>query len=389
MGIREILEEWTAFRLECVRRRIHFELKRKQDKLHLLKGLEKILLDIDQAIRIVRETEEEREVVPNLMIGFGIDEAQAEFVAEIRLRQLNREYILKRTDEIADLEKSIAEMQETLKSRSKLLGVIVAELKSVAKKYGQPRRSEIVYAAEEEEEEPLEETPDYPVNLFFTREGYFKKITPQSWRMSSEHKLKEGDAVIETFEATNRAHLLFFSDRGQVYKAQASDFEDTKASVLGDYIPAKLGFDEGESAVYLAVTADYSGYVVFGFENGKVAKVDLASYQTKTRRRKLTGAYSTKSPLVGIWAAPEDGVLLLAASNGRMLLLDTARISAKTVRDTIGVQVMNVKGKHTLASLVPYQEGRLQNPHRYTPRTIPSAGYQPQQEDIMEQTTLG
>ena len=248
------------------------------------------------------------------MIGFGIDEAQAEFVAEIRLRQLNREYILKRTDEIADLEKSIAEMQETLKSRSRLLGVIVSELKSVAKKYGQPRRSEIVYAAGEEEEESLEEIPDYPVNLFFTREGYFKKITPQSWRMSSEHKLKEGDAVIETFETTNRAHLLFFSDRGQVYKAQASDFEDTKASVLGDYIPAKLGFDEGESAVYLAVTADYGGYVVFGFENGKVAKVDLASYQTKTRRRKLTGAYSTKSPLAGIWAAPGDGILLLTAS---------------------------------------------------------------------------
>ncbi len=388
MGIRELLGEWTAFRLECVRRRIHFEMTRKEEKLHLLKGLSRILLDIDKAIRIVRETEEEREVVPNLMIGFGIDELQAEFVAEIRLRQLNREYILKRTEEIAELEAGIAEMKETLASRSRLLGVIVSELKTVAKKYGQPRKSEILYQFEEEEEPVEQEAPDYPVHLFFTREGYFKKITPQSWRMSGEHKLKEGDEVVETFETTNRAQLLFFSDRGQVYKAQASDFEDTKASVLGDFIPAKLGFDEGENAVYLAVTTDYSGYLFFGFENGKIAKVELSSYQTKTRRRKLTGAYSMRDPLVGIFCAPGDCTLLLTATNGRMLLLDTARIAAKTVRDTIGVQVLAVKGKHHMASMIPYREGRLANPHRYTPRSLPAAGYQPQQEDLMEQITL-
>jgi len=388
MGVREILEEWTAFRVEAVRRRIYFELKKKKEKLHLLLGLSKILLDIDKAIKIVRETEEEREVVPNLMIGFGIDEIQAEFVAEIKLRHLNREYILKRTDEIDDLKKSIEEMENTLKSRSRLLSVIVGELKEVSKRYSQPRKSEIIFDDTVDEPEEPQQTADYPVKLFFTREGYFKKITPQSWRMSNEHKLKAGDEIMQAVDTTNRAQLLFFTDKGQVYKSAAADFEDTKASVLGDFIAAKLGFDEGENSIYMAVTSDYKGYVFFGFENGKIAKVELSSFETKTKRKKLTGAYSTKVPLVGIVAAESDVTLLLKATNGKVLLLDTARIASKAVRDTIGVQVLTVKGKHTMESLKMYSEGILSNPHRFYSRTIPAAGSALKEEDLMEQTTL-
>ncbi|MEG1774126.1 MAG: DNA gyrase subunit A, partial [Oscillospiraceae bacterium] len=300
LGVRELLREWTAFRLECVRRRIYFELNKKKEKLHLLLGLSKILLDIDKAIHVVRETEEEKEVVPNLMIEFGIDEIQADYVAEIKLRQLNREYILKRLEEVDSLKKEIRAMEETLGNREKIQAVMIAELEAVSKKYGQPRKSEIVLPDEDGEEEPDVGIPDYPVTYFFTREGYFKKITPQSWRMSSEHKLKESDAVLQMVEATNRAHLLFFTDKGQVYKALGSDFDDTKASVLGDFIPAKLSFDEGESAVYMAVTTDYEGFMAFAFENGKLAKVEMKAYETKTRRKKLTGAYSVKVPLAGM-----------------------------------------------------------------------------------------
>ncbi len=388
MGVREILEEWTAFRVEAVRRRIFFELKKKKEKLHLLTGLSKILLDIDKAIKIVRETEEEREVVPNLMIGFGIDEIQAEYVAEIKLRHLNREYILKRTEEIDSLKESIAEMESTLKSRSRLLSVIVNELKEVSKKYAQPRKSEIIIDDTIDEPEEPQQAADYAVKLFFTREGYFKKITPQSWRMSNEHKLKEGDEIVQSVEATNRAQLLFFTDKGQVYKSAAADFDDTKASVLGDFVAAKLGFDDGENAIYMTVTNDYKGYVFFGFENGKIAKVELSSYETKTKRKKLTGAYSTKIPLAGVVSAESDITLLLKATNGRILLLDTARIAAKSVRDTIGVQVLTVKGKHTMESVRLYTEGMLANPHRFYSRSIPAAGSALKEEDVMEQTTL-
>jgi len=389
MGVREILNEWSAFRVECVKRRIYFDLSKKKDKLHLLKGLSQILLDIDKAIKIVRKTEEDREVVPNLMIGFGIDKGQAEYVAEIKLRQLNREYILNRIEEIEDLEKDIAEMESILKSRTKLINVIIDELKAVSKKYAKERKSEILYTFEEAETETLEEVPDYPVLLFFTREGYFKKITPQSWRMSSEHKLKEGDEVTQTVETTNRAQLLFFSDKGQVYKSSAGEFEDTKASVLGDFIAKKLGMDDGENAVYMAVTGDYKGYMVFAFENGKLAKVDLASYETKTRRKKLTGAYSVKSALVGTVCIPEDRRLWLEASNGRKMILDSARIASKAARDTQGVQVFTLKGAHRLASMSLYREGMTGNEHRYMPRTIPSTGTMPKEDDVMEQTTLG
>ena len=390
LGVREILEEWTAFRTECVRRRVYFDLTKAKDKLHLLKGLSKILLDIDKAIQIIRATEEEGEVIPNLMIGFGIDEIQAEYVAEIRLRHLNREYILKRTEEISRLEEDIEEMESILKSATKVKNIIIGELTEVAKRFGQPRRSELLYASEIEDaaSEDEEEIPDYPCTFFFTKEGYFKKITPQSLRMSSTQKLKEGDAIVQTVEAGNRCDLLFFSDRGTVYKAKASDFADTKASVLGDYVAGKLGFDEGESAVSMVVTTDYSGYMLFFFENGKAAKVELAAYATKTNRRKLVGAYSDKSPLVAVYSIPEDTEFMLTSTSGRMLLVHTGAISAKSTRSTIGVQVITLKGKHTLAKAVPFTEDMAVKPNRYRTKTLPAAGALPAAEDLGEQLTL-
>ena len=390
LGVRRILEEWIAFRTECVRRRVYFDLQKAKDKLHLLRGLEKILLDIDKAIRIVRETDEEAEVVPNLMIGFGIDEIQAEYVAEIKLRHLNREYILKRTEEIDKLRQAIEEMEAVLGSAAKVRAIIVSELREISKKYGQPRKTRLLYAADIEEAaaDVEEEIPDYPCTLFFTAEGYFKKITPASLRMSGEHKLKEGDVITQTVETTNNRDLLFFTDKGTVYKAKAADFSDTKASVLGDYVAAKLGFDEGESARYMAVTGDYSGYMLFFFENGKVAKVELSSYATKTNRRKLVGAYSDKSPVVAIVQAPEDGEFMLTATSGRMLLVHTGAIAAKATRNTIGVQVMTLKGRHLLQKVEPFTEGMVTKSNRYRTKTIPAAGALPLAEDIGEQLTL-
>ncbi len=390
LGVREILEEWTAFRTECVRRRIYFDLSKAKDKLHLLKGLAKILLDIDKAIQIIRATEEEGEVVPNLMIGFGIDEVQAEYVAEIRLRHLNREYILKRTEETGKLEEDINEMESILKSAAKVKGIIIGELTEVSKKFGQPRRSELLYAADVEEafSDAEEEAPDYACTFFFTRDGYFKKITPQSLRMSSVHKLKEGDEITQTVEASNRCDLLFFTDKATVYKAKASDFSDTKASVLGDYIAGKLGFEEGESAVAMVATSDYAGYLLFFFENGKAAKVELTAYATKTNRRKLVGAYSDKSSLVALYAIPEDTEFMLTASSGRMLLVHTGAIAAKSTRSTIGVQVMTLKGKHKLAKVSPFTEDMAVKPNRYRTKTLPAAGALPAAEDLGEQLTL-
>ena len=390
LGVREILEEWTAFRTECVRRRIYFDLSKAKDKLHLLKGLAKILLDIDKAIQIIRATEEEGEVVPNLMIGFGIDEVQAEYVAEIRLRHLNREYILKRTEETGKLEEDINEMESILKSAAKVKGIIIGELTEVSKKFGQPRRSELLYAADVEEafSDAEEEVPDYACTFFFTRDGYFKKITPQSLRMSSVHKLKEGDEITQTVEASNRCDLLFFTDKATVYKAKASDFSDTKASVLGDYVAGKLGFEEGESAVAMVATSDYAGYLLFFFENGKAAKVELTAYATKTNRRKLVGAYSDKSSLVALYAIPEDTEFMLTASSGRMLLVHTGAIAAKSTRSTIGVQVMTLKGKHKLAKVSPFTEDMAVKPNRYRTKTLPAAGALPAAEDLGEQLTL-
>ena len=385
LGVKALLEEWIAFRIECVRRRTYFDRNKKADKLHLLRGLEKILLDIDKAVKIVRETDEESEVVPNLMIGFGIDEIQAEYVAEIKLRHLNREYILKRTKDLEDLEKEIAELDEILKSKARIKTIIVKELKSIAEKYGQPRKSIIIYDDVARYEEETVEIPDYPVNLFFTKEGYFKKITPQSLRMSGEQKLKDGDEIIQELEFTNNCDLLFFTDKCQVYKAKADDFAQTKASVLGDYVAAKLGFDEGENAVKMVVTKDYKGMLLFAFENGKAAKVPLESYATKTNRKKLTGAYSDKSPLVGLLYMPEDEEVLFKASSGNMLLVHTGALALKTTRSTQGVAVLKPKKAHRLFSIERYKDGTFTNPKRYRTGSLPARGALPVNDDSKDE----
>ena len=389
MGVREILNEWIAFRIECIRRRTYFDLKKKQDKLHLLKGLKTILLDIDKAVKIVRETEEESEVVPNLMIGFGIDEIQAEYVAEIKLRHLNKEYILKRIEDIENLEKEIADLQAILDSKQRVKTIIVKELKNVADKYGKPRKSILLHNVAESEESFAEEVPDYPVNLFFSKEGYFKKITPQSLRMSGEQKLKDGDVMIQHFESTNSAELLFFTNQCQVYKAKASDFADTKASVLGEYISAKLQMDENEVPVKMIVTKDYKGILVFGFENGKIAKVPLEAYYTKTNRKKLVNAYSDKSPLTDVIFIEEDREIMLKSSGGRVLLVHTGAINLKTSKNTQGVAVMRMKKGQYLESLEVYPEDLFSKPTRYRTKTFPALGAFLTEEDSgNEQLTI-
>lgn len=385
LGVKALLEEWIAFRIECVRRRTYFDRNKKADKLHLLKGLEKILLDIDKAIKIIRETDEEVEVVPNLMIGFGIDKIQAEYVAEIKLRHLNREYILKRTKDIEELEKEIAELDEILKSKARIKTIIVKELKAIAEKYGQPRKSIIIYEDNAKYEEEVEEIPDYPVTFFFTKEGYFKKITPQSLRMSGAHKLKDGDEIVQEIELSNNCDLLFFTDKCQVYKAKASDFADTKASVLGDYVAAKLSMDEGENAVFMVATKDYKGILLFAFENGKAAKVPLEAYATKTNRKKLTGAYSDKSPLSGMLFLEDDREVLFKASSGRMLLVHTGALSLKTTRSTQGVAVMKLKKGHRLFEISEYKEGTFAKPQRYRTRSMPALGALPSNEDTSDE----
>lgn len=388
MGVQEILTEWCAFRRECVKRRVYFDLTKKKDKLHLLLGLKKILLDIDKAVKIVRETEEENEVIPNLMIGFGIDETQAEYVAEIKLRNLNKEHILRRVAETDALEKEIEELEGILGSDKKIGGLIIEELRQVIKKYGQPRRSPVLYSVEEYSLEEESEAEDYPVNLFFTKEGYFKKITPQSLRMSGEQKLKDGDEVTLQVESTNLAHLLFFTDRHQVYKSRASEFDDTKASVLGEYIPVRLGMEEDEKAIFMAVTTDYKGYLLFFFENGKVAKVDLAAFETKTNRKKLTGAYSDKSPLVQLFCENGPKEFLLRSSADRALLLNSEVIATKSTRSTQGVAVLTLKKKAVLSSVQEFSEGMLENAHRYRTKTLPSTGSLLKEEDLYDQLQL-
>jgi DNA gyrase subunit A len=353
-----------------------------------LKGLQKILLDIDKAIKIVRETSEEKDVVPNLMIGFGIDETQAEYVAEIKLRHLNREYILKRLEDVEALEKEIAELEDILKNRRKVMNIIIKELEEVVKKYGQERKTKIISAEENKIEIEEEKVPDYPVTLFFTKDGYFKKITPQSLRMSGEHKLKEGDEIVTTIETTNASELLFFTDKCQVYKSRANDFEDTKTSVLGDYVPAKLDFDEGEKPVAMIVTTDYTGFMMFFFTNGRVSKVPLSAYATKTNRKKLISAYTDKFELCQIMQVKEDCELLLKSTGGRMLLLHTGALQAKTTKDNGGVAVMTQKKGQRLFEVVPYVEGMFQKPHRYRTRTLPAAGSLPSSEEQGEQLKL-
>ncbi len=387
MGVAEILTEWIAFRTECVSRRVYFDLNKAKSKLHLLLGLKKILLDIDKAIKIVRETEEEAEVVPNLMIGFGIDEIQAEYVAEIKLRHLNREYILKRLADVDDLKKSIEDMEDILNSKSRVKKIIINELEKVSQKYGKDRRSEIVYDCDVEEEF-VEEIPDYEVNLFFTRDGYFKKITPLSLRMGGEHKFKEGDKMSSAVNSTNTAELLFFTDKCQVYKAKACDFDDTKASALGDFIPSKLEFEKDEKPLYMAVTSDYKGYMLFFFENGKVAKVDMEGFQNVKNRKKIIKDYNKKAPIASVMYIPEDTELVITSTAGRHLLINTAAISPKTTKDTAGVNVLTVKKYHKLQSVRPYKEGEFAKPHRYRTKTLPAAGAMLSAEDTGEQLQL-
>jgi len=381
LGVRELLEEWIAFRVECVRRRTSFDLNKKISKLHLLKGLEKILLDIDKAVKIVRETAEEDEVVPNLMIGFGIDEVQAEYVAEIKLRHLNREYILNRTKEINDLEKDISSLEAILSSKIKVKNIIVSELKEIIKKHGKDRITSLIDPEEIKDEKIEAEIPDYNVFLYFTKEGYFKKITPQSLRMSGEQKLKEGDSLFQSYESTNTADLLFFTNKCQVYKAKAYDFPDTKASVLGEYVAAKLGMEENEVPVYMVVTKDYEGFVMFGFENGKVAKVSLRSYETKNNRKKLANAYSDKLPLADILFITEDCDIVITSTSGRMLLLHSGAIPLKSTRNTQGVAAMRLKKGYVLMKLEKYVEGRFVNPKRYRSKTLPTLGSLPSGEE--------
>ena len=382
MGVGEILDEWAAWRTDCIKRRLFFQIGKKEEKLHLLKGLERILLDIDKAIRVIRETEMDSEVVPNLMIEFGIDEVQANFVAEIKLRNINKEYILKQTKAISQLEQEIADMRATLESARKLKNVIIKELQAVSDKFGQPRKTEIIYdAAEAAPEDEGEEIPDYPVTVFVSKEGYLKKITAQSLRMSGEQKFKEGDSLSFTKETTNRAEFLVFTDKFQCYKSRLSDFDDGKASLLGDYLPQKLGFETGENLVSLLFCGDYKGFALFFFENGKAAKVPLSAYETKTNRKKLTGAYSDKSPLVTAMALEEDAQIALYSSDGRTSIFSTAQLLPKTTRNTIGVAVMTLRKKAVLQNAVLLENSGIVNPGRYRAKTIPSAGMLLKEED--------
>lgn len=384
MGIAEILDEWTAWRYECVRRRIYYDLEQKRNKLHLLKGLSKILLDIDRAIKIIRETEEEDEVIPNLMIGFQIDKEQAEYIAEIKLRNINKQYILRRVAETESLQEEIASLEDVLRSRDKVMDIIISELEAVSKKYGAPRRTGIVYDYDLSPPQAEEEIDDYPVNVFLSKEGYFKKITPLSLRMGGEQRFKENDELSQSAEASNADEVIFFTNKQQAYKCWLYEFEDSKASVLGDYLPAKLGMDEDESVVYMCLPGDYTGYVLFFFENGKVAKVNINTYQTKSNRKRLTKAFSDRSPVVAIRHMKEDGELALFSSDTRVLLFNTASLTPKATRTTIGVSVMSVKSKHRVEKVMSVEEVGIVNQSRYRTRKIPAAGSFLKPEDIGE-----
>ena len=389
MGVREILREWTAFRMECVRRRTYYDLHGKEKRLHLLQGLAAILLDIDKAIRIIRTTEEEEEVVPNLMIGFGIDEVQADYVAEIKLRHLNREYIHKRTSEIQQLETDIADLQDILAKPARIRRIIMKELAEVSKKYAKPRRTEILYDLPEEDSGAEEQTvPDYPVTVFYTREGYLKKIPPQSLRTAGAHKLKEGDEIIQQVETRNDLEALFFTDKQQVYKVRLAELEDGKVAQMGIYVPGRLGMEEGENILSMVITRDYSGHMLFFFAGGKCARIPLASYATKQNRRKLLKAYSDKEPLAALLFLPEDTEIAIRTSAGRMLLVGAAQIAAKTTRDSQGVAVVTLKKNQTITSVVPADTLELADPHRYRVRTLPATGALIRAEDKGEQMSL-
>ncbi len=388
LGVADLLNEWIAFRVECVKRRTYFELKKAKDRLHLLKALQKILLDIDKAIKIIRQTEEEADVVPNLMIGFGIDEIQAEYVAEIKLRHLNREYILKRLEDIEKLENLIEDLEDILNSKNRIKKLIIDELKKVADKYGMERKTDIIYESELEEIDEDDEIPDYSVMAFFTKEGYFKKISHQSWRMGNNHKLKDGDEVIFSAEVSNNSELLFFTNKNQCYKSRVSEFEECKASVLGDFVAAKLQMDEGETAIYMAVVSEYKGYILVFFENGKVAKIDVASYETKTNRKKLIKAYSDKSVPVAFRYITEDGEFIMSTTAGRYLCFNSGAIASKSAKDTQGVAVMTLKKGHKVIAVEDFSENRFKKPARYRTKTLPSAGAILSADDQGEQLTI-
>ena len=388
LGVRSILEEWAAFRIECVKRRTFFDKNQKANRLHLLKGLRAILLDIDKAVKIVRETESEADVLPNLMIGFGIDKEQAEFVAEIRLRQLNADFILKRVSEIGELEKQVAELEQILASPARIKKIIIEELGAVAKNYGKPRKSQIIYETVQYEQEPEEAMPEYAVNLFFTKEGYFKKITPLSLRMGGEHKLKEGDAIAQQIEAKNSDDLLFFTNKQQVYKCRAGDFEDVKASVLGDFLAAKLEMGEGELPVYMVCASEYKGHMLFIFANGKCAKVPLSAYETKNNRKKLLNAFSDKAPLTCALYLPQEQDIVLTSSADRALIFNSAQIAEKTTKNTIGVAVMSLKKGHRVLSAKKLTDVTFEDVHRYRVRNLPAAGATLQSGDVATQIKL-
>lgn len=388
LGVKGILNEWIDFRLECIRRRISFNLDKKKKQLHLLKGLSKILLDIDKAIKIVRETNNENEVVPNLMIGFGIDEVQAEYVAEIKLRHLNREYILKRIKDIELLENDIETLEATLQSKNKMKKIIISELETVSNKYDTGRKSDVLYDVEEVDVTETVEIADYPVTLFLSEQGYLKKIKTANLRLSGEQKLKEGDKMLPEIECSNKDELLFFTNMCQVYKSKADDFIDSKASVLGEYVPSKLEMQENEQVVYMAVVNDYSGYMLFAFENGKFAKVDMASYATKTNRKKLINAYSSKAPLAQAMYIREDTDIVLCSSSGRMLLINTAGILPKTTKDTQGISAMKLKKTHKVVSMHLYKEGEFEKAWRFRAKNLPAAGALLSEADIAEQITF-
>ncbi len=374
MGVYDILKEWISFRMGCVKRRVVFDLDKKKNKLHLLKGLGKILVDIDKAIRIIRETEEESEVVPNLMIGFSIDEVQAEYVAEIKLRHLNREYILNRTSETNSLEDEIAELEDILESDRKVKKIIISELQDIIKKYSQPRRTQFYYKSDIEVVDAEDDVPDYPCRLFLTSEGYFKKIVPQSLRMASEQKLKEGDFIVQEYDATNKTELLFFTENAVAYKTKASQFDDTKASAMGDYMPVKLSFDEGERIAVMVSTVDYSGYMFFVFENGKAAKVPLKAYETKTNRKKLAKAFSAKSPLIAAFKIDEKANIMLRSTNGRAIIFDTDLLMPKATRDSMGVQVMTLKANSTVEKAFVIDDETAAQLKKYRVKSVPAAG---------------
>lgn len=385
MGVREILEEWTSWRMECVRRRVYFELSKKKDKLHLLKGLERILLDIDKSIEIIRNTELESEVVPNLMMGFGIDQIQAEYVAEIKLRNINREYILKRTMETDEMERDIEELEETLNSRSKIKNIIIDELKAINKKYSSPRKTGLIYADEVETFSEEDDIEDYPVSLFLSREGYFKKILPASLRMNAEQKYKDGDALKQSFESSNNREVLFLTDKQQMYKCRVSDFEELKASVLGLYLPTVLQLDEGENVISMLDPGNYSRDILFIFANGKAARVELAAYETKTNRKKLINAFSDKSPLVYVEIIEEEKDIVCYSSDGRALIFNTNLLQPKSSRNVQGVAVMSVKARRHLERCQELSGTRIENVSHYRARNIPAAGAMLKPEDKEEQ----